>query len=217
VAAVLALPAIAAFVLLWVQRPAAGTPSRAPPNIRDALRSLATPAFLPVLLVYMLAGIPYWGSLTFLPAIVGTGSYAILLGLGAVGQVLSGHLADRGRPARTLFAMSAVAAGVLASLATGIPSVLVAGAWGFGFLLFSLEPLQNTLVTRAVPVESRGLAFGFTFLSVFGIGSVGAVIAGALLAADQRAALFLVLAACLALSGLSAILSENRRRTQRGG
>ena len=217
VAAGLALPAIAAFVLLWVQPPAAGTSPRAPPKIRDALQSLATPAFLPVLLVYMLAGIPYWGSLTFLPGIVGAGSYAILLGLGAAGQVVSGHLADRGRPARTLFAMSAVAAGVLASLATGIPSVLVAGAWGFGFLLFSLEPLQNTLVTRAVPVESRGLAFGFTFLSVFGIGSVGAVIAGALLAANQRAALFLVLAACLALSGLCARLSENRRRTRRGG
>jgi len=203
-AALLALPAIVAFVFLWVQRPAADTSSRAPPQVREALRSLVTPAFLPVLLVYMLAGIPYWGSLTFLPGIVGAASYAVLLGLGAAGQVVSGHLADRSRPARTLFAMSAVAAAVLATLATGVLWILVAGAWGFGFLLFSLEPLQNTLVTRAVPPESRGLAFGFTFLSVFGIGSVGAVIAGALLAANQRAALFLILAACLVLSGLSA-------------
>jgi len=217
VAALLAVPAIVAFSLLWVRRPAAAASSRTPPDVREALRSLATPAFLPVLLVYMLAGISYWGSLTFLPGIVGTGFYVVLLSLGALGQVVSGHLADRSRPARTLFAMSVLAAAVLATLATGVPLILVAGAWGFGFLLFSLEPLQNTLVTRAVPPESRGLAFGFTFLSVFGIGSGGAVIAGALLASNQSAALFLVLAGCLALSGLCAWLSENRRRTRRGG
>lgn len=217
VAASMTLPAILAFLLLAVQRPGATQASPSPPRLRAALRSVLTPSFTPVLLVYVFAGIAYWGSLTFLPGIVGTASYALLLALGAAGQVLSGHLAERPRPHRILFRMSLAAAGVLTILATGIPWLLTAGALGFGFLLFSLEPLQNTLVTETVPREVRGLAFGMTFLSVFGVGSVGAVLAGALLAAGEQELLFLLLAGSLAMSGVSALRSEKQRRMRGRG
>jgi len=212
-AAAMAVPAILAFVLLAAHRPPPSGDASSPAGIRTALRALRTRRFAAMLLVYMFAGVAYWGSLTFLPALVGAGSYAFLLALGAVGQIVSGNLADRPRPHRTLAAMSAVAAGVLATLATGIPAVVAAGAWVFGFLLFSLEPLQNTLVTAAVPPEDRGLAFGMTFLSVFGLGSIGAVLAGVLLAAGRTSLLFLLLAGSLALSGLSALGSRNGQRT----
>src|SRR2546428_501179 len=89
--------------------------------------------------------------------------------------------------------------GLLAFLPLGGP--FIAAALVFGFLLFSLEPLQNTLVTGEVPRPLRGLAFGFTFLSVFGIGSLGAALAGWLLARNANAILFLVLGGCLAASG----------------
>src|SRR2546425_3649 len=131
------------------------------------------------------------------PAYVGTA-----LALGAIGQVLSGRLADRRQPERILFPLSAAAAsllGLLAFLPLGGP--FIAAALVFGFLLFSLEPLQNTLVTGEVPRPLRGLAFGFTFLSVFGIGSLGAALAGWLLARNANAILFLVLGGCLAASG----------------
>ena len=125
-----------------------------------------------------------------------------------MGQVFSGTLADRRRPDRTLFALSTAAAGSLA--AAGV--LLVAGlgppflgfttvAVGFGFLLFSLEALQNTLVTREAPREVRGLAFGFTFLSVFGIGAMGATLAGYLLDRSEAPLLFGLLAGSLATSG----------------
>ena len=44
-----------------------------------------------------------------------------------------------------------------------------------------------------------------TFLSVFGIGSLGAVLAGWLLAHDASATLFVVLSACIAASGTFAL------------
>ncbi len=207
----MAVPAILAFAVLAV-RPAPVWGSAALPGIRATLRSVATVPFALVLLVYVFAGVAYWGSLTFLPGIVGAGSYALLLALGAAGQVLSGHLSERPHPHRTLFAMSLAAAAVLASLATGVPWILAAGAWGFGFLLFSLEPLQNTLVTGSVPREVRGFAFGMTFLGVFGLGSIGAVMAGAMLAANLPAALFLLLAGSLGMSGVCALASEKSRR-----
>jgi len=206
------IPSILAFAFLAIQRPISAPQASRTTDLRADLRTVLTPAFVRVLLVYVFAGIAYWGSLTFLPGIVGTASYGLLLALGAAGQILSGHLAERPRPHRILFRMSVAAAGVLAVLGTGVPWLLAAGAWVFGFLLFSLEPLQNTLVTGSVPREVRGLAFGMTFLSVFGVGSIGAVLAGALLAAGAPGLLFVLLAGSLAASGVSALRVEPVRR-----
>src|SRR6266508_2484568 len=127
---------------------------------------------------------------------------ALALGLGAIGQILSGRLADRTHPDRILFGLSLVAAGILLALALLPMSAAFTGAaLAFGFVLFSLEPLQNTLVAGEAPRSVRGLAFGFSFLSVFGVGSIGAVLAGWMLAQNAAPALFAVLGACLAVSG----------------
>jgi MFS family permease len=169
------------------------------------LRSLWTLGYGRTLLVYFFAGIAYQGSLTFLPRFVGPGLFALALGLGAVGQVIAGNLADRRRPDRILFSLSLGGAGLLVLLAAaGSSSAFLIGALAFGFVLFSLEALQNTLVTRAAPRAWRGLAFGFSFLSVFGLGSVGAILAGWLIDQGRASHLFLVLGAALAASGLAA-------------
>src|SRR5207247_970924 len=84
---------------------------------------------------------------------------SVALGLGAVGQVVAGTLADRRRPDRILTSLSLTAAVLLALLAAFLGSAsFVLGGLAFGFVLFSLEALQNTLVTRTAPHESRGLA-----------------------------------------------------------
>jgi MFS family permease len=174
-------------------------PKRAP------LRSLWTIGYVRTLLVYFFAGIAYQGSLTFLPRFVGPGLFAAALGLGAAGQVMAGNLADRRRPDRILSSLSLAGAGLLVLLAAaGASNAFLVGALAFGFVLFSLEALQNTLVTRAAPRDWRGLAFGFSFLSVFGFGSIGAVLAGWLIDRGQASLLFLVLGAALAASGLAA-------------
>src|SRR5213594_356491 len=201
VAGLLVIPGLVALLLLLLvplpaelPAPALG-PSRSP-------RTLWSRSFAFILLVYMFAGFAYQGGLTFLPRFVGAGFFALALALGAIGQVLSGRLADRRRFERILFALSVAAAAILVLLAVlPLGGAFIAAALVFGFLLFSLEPLQNTLVTGEVPRPLRGTAFGFTFLSVFGIGSLGAALAGWLLARNANASLFLVLGGCLAASG----------------
>jgi len=203
-------PLLAAALLMAV-----GLPPAPPEPAEDrptAVRALFTRPFVRILLVYMFAGFAYQGGLTFLPRFVGSAPFAAALGLGAIGQVLSGTLADRRHPDRLLFVLSLVAAAILLFLALGPPyAVFVVAGLGFGFVLFSLEPLQNTLVTGEAPRARRGLAFGFTFLSVFGIGSIGAALAGWLIAQNAAAALFAILAACLAASGGFALGVQSRR------
>lgn len=168
-----------------------------------------------ILLVYMFSGIAYWGTLTFLPGLVGTESFVLLLALGAIGQVISGHLADRRRPHLTLFALSLFAGGLLAAFALNPGDIFLPATWLFGFLLSSLEPLQNTLVTREVTLDARGMAFGLTFLSVFGLGSVGAALADFLLQRDEKGILFAALGFSLIGSGACALLVGRRARVRR--
>jgi MFS family permease len=194
------LPVLAAVFLATrpLLAPAKGPPSDALPP----LRSLANLPYARMILVYLFAGFAYQGTLTFLPQFIGPVAFAFALGLGAIGQVIAGTLADRRRPDRILFALSLGAALLLVCLALlEASAAFTIAALGFGFLLFSLEALQNTLVTRTVPRAIRGSAFGLTFLSVFGLGSLGAAAAGWLMARGDSSFLFLLLGGSLALSG----------------
>lgn len=213
---VLLAPSAVALTLLVTTGIREGPRRRPNAGLRSSARGISTRAFLWILLVYAFAGVAYWGSLTFLPSVVGAESYALLLALGAAGQVFSGYLADRPRSDRLLVGLSLAAALLLILMSLGHPGLGVAAAWAFGFLLFSLEPLQNTLVTNEVPVETRGIAFGMTFLSVFGIGSIGSIVAGILRSAGYANELFVVLAAVLATSGGFAGLAGAATRRRKG-
>lgn len=202
VAAALLAPAAVALVVLVASRIRDAPSARAAVSFGASVRPVLAGSFPLVLLVYLFAGIAYWGSLTFLPRFVGTESYVVLLALGAVGQLAAGHLADRPRSERVLVVLSLLAGGLLLVIASPAAAAFAPVPWAFGLLLFSLEPLQNSLVTATVPPDRRGLAFGMTFLSVFGLGSVGAVLAGVLLREGQVTILFAVLAGCLGLSGV---------------
>jgi len=213
---VLLAPSTAALALLVTPGIREGSRPRRNDGLRSSMRGVCTKAFLGILLVYALAGVAYWGSLTFLPSVVGAGSYAFLLALGAAGQVFSGYLADRPRSDRLLLGLSLAAAWFLILMSLGNPGLGVVAAWAFGFLLFSLEPLQNTLVTNEVPADLRGIAFGMTFLSVFGIGSIGSVAAGFLRSAGYANELFVILAAVLAASGGFAAFAGAATRRRKG-
>jgi MFS family permease len=198
------LPLIAVALLLGrlVPESIRALPPAAPPKAR----TLLTKPYVRMVLVYLFAGFAYQGSLTFLPRFIGLAAFVVALGLGAIGQVLAGTLADRRRADRILFALSVGASALLVLLAVLGPSAaFTVGALAFGFFLFSLEALQNTLVTRTVPGGIRGFAFGLTFLSVFGLGSAGAAASGILVARGELSALFLTLAAFLTASGSVAL------------
>ncbi len=195
---------------------------REPFRREEALGSMATRGFAVVLVVYVFAGIAYWGALTYLPLYLnalplpslslagrswlpGAYLFSALLAVGAGGQVAGGALADRPRPEVTL-AVASVAVALLL-LFLGFPAGLsvAAVALAFGFLLFLLEPLQNVLVSVRTRGSVRSLAFGLVFLAVFGVGSLGAVLGGAVSVRGGLGILFPLLAPFMAASGLAAL------------
>jgi MFS family permease len=197
----------------------------APPEGLRALwarsAALFTASFVVVFAAAALSGLYYRGVLTFLPDLltplvtvdlpidVDTGRYvyAGLLTVGIAGQYVGGRLTEWGRPERGLVgafgALAVVAAGFLPVAETGTAGLLGASAV-LGFALFVIQPLYQATVAEYSPAGARGLSYGYTYLAVFGVGALGASLAGALLQYAGPSLLFGVLAA---LAGLGAALS----------
>ncbi len=173
-------------------------------------RQLFATGFAAVFLLVMLSGLYYRGALTFLPDLLtplvqldlpvdldtGRYVYAGLLLVGIAGQYAGGRLSDRDHTERVLagaFGMLAVVAAIYLPVAhLGTAPLLVISAV-LGFFLFLVQPLYQATVAEYTPVHARGLSYGFTYLGVFGIGALGAVVSGALLDHFSPAVLFGVL------------------------
>ncbi len=220
--ALFAIPALVVLVGMVVGAPSEEAP-REPTNLAQMKGVFLTRGFFLVLLLYVFAGVAYWGALTFLPAYLdslglpplGIGGrpltaglyiFPAILALGAAGQVAGGYLADRPRVEATLAMASVLVAGLLILLAIPAAGVVVVIAFAFGFLLFALEPLQNVLVSRRAPPNLRGLAYGLVFLAVFGIGAGGAALGGYIGSVADLALIFPLLAVFMAASGGAALL-----------
>jgi MFS family permease len=197
----------------------------APPEGLEALwgrsAALFTASFVVVFAAAALSGLYYRGVLTFLPDLltplvtvdlpidVDTGRYvyAGLLTVGIAGQYVGGRLTEWGRPERGLVgafgALAVVAAGFLPVAETGTAGLLGASAV-LGFALFVIQPLYQATVAEYSPAGARGLSYGYTYLAVFGVGALGATLAGALLQYAGPPLLFGVLAG---IAGLGAALS----------
>lgn len=193
-------------------------------------KHLFASGFAGVFVLVALSGLYYRGMLTFLPDLltplvgkpsdlpidVATGRYvyAGLLAVGIGGQYVGGRLSDREGTERTLAAALAVLAGVavvflpIAGLGT---LALLAVSAVLGFSLFVIQPLYQATVAEYTPPEARGLSYGYTYLAVFGIGALGAALAGALLQVAGPPLLFGVLAGIALLGAvLSARLAMHR-------
>ena len=123
--------------------------------------------------------------------------YAGLLAVGIGGQYVGGRLTDAIEPERGLAGML-VALVVIALLfvpaAGSLPTLLVVSA-ALGFALFGLQPLSQATIAKYSPPAYRGLSFGYTYLAIFGIGALGASLAGAALTYGSQTTLFVMLAA----------------------
>ncbi|ELY92642.1 MFS transporter [Natrialba taiwanensis] len=173
-------------------------------------RALFTVGFTVAMVVVMMNGLFYRGTLTFLPDVLGdfmpniieqlqlfdpnspmaeefdpaSYLYAGLLMVGMAGQYVGGKLTDRIQTETgmtVIFASIAVVAVVFVPVARmGFVPLLLIGSL-LGFLLFSLQPMYQATIAEYSPPGDRGLSYGYTYLCVFGIGAAGAAIAGALL------------------------------------
>ncbi|NBC00552.1 MAG: MFS transporter, partial [Bacteroidetes bacterium] len=193
-------------------------------------RQLFATAFTAVFLLVALSGLYYRGALTFLPDLLtplvqldlpvdldaGRYVYAGLLMVGMAGQYAGGRLSDRDHTERVLagaFVMLAVVAAIylpVAQLGT-VPLLLISAV--LGFFLFLVQPLYQATVAEYTPVHARGVSYGFTYLAVFGIGALGAVVSGAVLDYFSPAVLFGVLSG-IAVLGLGICLWLAARASQ---
>lgn len=233
VALLLALPALGAALLAlrasFDERAAVDAERReSTPTERGGLQVLRrqsvrlfTAGFLIVFGVAALSGLYYRGVLTFLPDLLtpfvtvslpidvsaGRYVYAGLLTVGIAGQYVGGHITDRFPTERGLaitFAGLAVIALLFLPLAgTGTAGLLVISAV-LGFSLFVIQPLYQATVAEYSSPDARGLSYGYTYLAVFGIGALGATLAGTLLQYTSPGVLFGTLAG---IAGLGAVLS----------
>jgi MFS family permease len=230
VALLLALPAFGAAVMAGrasfdetaAVAPEAASGPPAPEGLRalwSRSTTLFTASFVVVFAAAALSGLYYRGVLTFLPDLltplvtidlpidVETGRYvyAGLLTVGILGQYVGGRLTEWGRPERGLAgafaALAVVAAGFLPVAGTGTTGLLGASAV-LGFALFVIQPLYQATVAEYSPAAARGLSYGYTYLAVFGVGALGASLAGTTLQYAGPPLLFGVLAGIAALGGV---------------
>nr|WP_254547068.1 MFS transporter [Halomarina sp. BND7] len=221
--AILAVPALVAAALglrVDVDETAAvqADGGHAPPTDLGTFREhsvrLFAGGFALVFLVVAVDGLFYRGILTFLPSLLAdsvptvslTGAdvagsryvYAGVLMVGLVGQYAGGRLTDRGDVERVL-ALDLVALAVLALLFVpaanaGLLALLAVSA-ALSVVLFGEQPLLQATVAEHSDPGLRGLSYGFMYIGTFGVGAVGAAVAGAILTYADRATLFAVLAA----------------------
>jgi MFS family permease len=190
--------------------------------------TLFASAFVVVFGVVMLSGLYYRGALTFLPALFGgfaaiqpielfgrtfePGNYVYtgLLATGVLGQYAGGKLTDH-IPVELGIALGYGGLGVVAlvflpAANAGLLPLLVLSAF-LGFFLFVVQPFYQATVAEYTPPSARGLSYGYTYLGVFGVGALGATVAGVALTALSQPALFAILAAFgFAAAGLGVLL-----------
>ena len=186
-----------------------------PAELLAASRALFTGGFAVVFAIAMLYGLYYRGAFTFLPEVLAGLAlfepatvagrefessqyvYAGLLMLGGAGQYVGGRLTDRVKTEHALLVTFSLL--VVISLAfvpaanAGIgPLLVVCGL--LGFVVYMEAPINQALIAKHVPADVHGLSFGYTYLGTFGVGALGASVAGAALTYGDEATLFAVLA-----------------------
>ncbi|MFB6210592.1 MAG: MFS transporter [Halobacteriales archaeon] len=199
-------------------------------------RCLLSGGFLFVLAIGILYGAYYRGVFTFLPDILADLPffdpvavldrpiepsqyvYSGLLILGGVGQYAGGKLVDRIPAEHALIggylALAVIAVIFIPSANAGLwPLLGVAGV--LGFLLFMIAPINQETISKYSPADVRGLSFGLTYTAIFGIGAIGATLAGIILTRSSPLVLFLTIATVAAMAALLGVylLRRDRRLT----
>nr|WP_305794357.1 MFS transporter [Halomarina rubra] len=213
--------------------------SKADPGVDSLGEFLATSrhlfvgGFVVVFAVVMLSGLYYRGALTFLPELFGgfdaiqpvefagrelePGNYIYtgLLAVGVAGQYAGGKLTDRIDVELGLAVgygtLGVIALAYLPAAEAGLLPLLVLSAL-LGFFLFFVQPFYQATVAEYTPPEARGLSYGYTYLGVFGVGALGATVAGVALAEFSQPVLFTILAGFGLLAGLLGLGLYSRAR-----
>lgn len=198
-------------------------------------KTLLAGAFLIVFATVMLEGLYYRGILTFLPSLLDSFQaiapvsafgrtihpanylYSGLLAVGVAGQYVGGKLTDR-VPVEVGLTIGYCSLGLIALLFIPIATVgiglLLALLCVLGFVLFAVQPFYQATVAEYSPASARGLSYGYTYLGVFGVGALGAPLAGTLLTYFSHPYLFGILSLLGFVAGGLALILMTRKSTE---
>lgn len=168
-------------------------------------------------------GLTYKGIMTFLPAFMSQqvhlaylpsdpvalgGTVAtIALMVGAAGQYASGRMVDRIRPEKLYFFAILISMAAVFAIAISANLALIIATIVYAFFYFSIQPVQNFIITTYLPPHRRGFGFGLHFFLSFGIGATAAPACGYLADIYGLTSVFWAMGFCFVISaGLSAIL-----------
>ncbi|AEN04845.1 MFS transporter [Halolamina sp.] len=195
-------------------------------------KTLLTGSFILVFLIAICSGLFYRGVLTFLPELLAdidafqpvtfAGEaqepanyiYAGLLSVGVAGQYVGGRLSDLMQPERGIayaFGALAVMGFLFLPIASLGPVPLLAASAALGFSMFVVQPLYQAAVAEYTPAAARGISYGYTYLAVFGVGALGAGLAGAILTYGSPTTLFVVLAGVAATASVLGVVLWKRQ------
>lgn len=205
-------------------------------------RALFTAGFALAMAIVMMNGLFYRGMLTFLPEVfdqflppvtefvqlfepgspmaeeftLSSYLYVALLTIGIGGQYVGGKVSDRIPPTTGLAvvfgSLVAVSIAFVPAARSGVMTLLIVSAL-LGFLLFALQPLYQATIADHSPPDGRGLSYGYTYLTSFGVGAAGAAVAGYLLSIIAVDGTFFTLAVFPALGCLFAVVLGRRGHT----
>jgi MFS family permease len=77
--------------------------------------------------------------------------------------------------------------------------------------MFVVQPLYQAAVAEYTPAAARGISYGYTYLAVFGVGALGAGLAGAILTYGSPTTLFVVLAGVAATASVLGVVLWKRQ------
>lgn len=178
--------------------------------------SLFSSSFLVVFAIVTFVGLYYRGMLTYLPELLNTlprmavaeppiglegfslGEYfyVSLLVAGMAGQYVGGKLTNRIPVEHGLIAIFLVLT-ILALIFVPITEmqvmIILLYCGVLGFSLFAIEPFYQEAVAVYSPPSMRGLSYGYTYLGMFGLGSVSIAIGGFILDYMTMMVFFVVL------------------------
>ncbi len=198
-------------------------------------RLLFSTGFLLAFVAILLYGTYYRGMLTFMPDVLadlplfepyvvfGVEAepaqyvYTGILLIGILGQYVGGRVTDHVRTEyaflTVLLALGLLALAFVPSAGLGIvPFLMICAA--LGFFLYATAPIYQVVIAEQAVEDVHGLSYGYAYLGMFGVGAVGAAIAGGLLTYATSAALLAVLSGIAFLAGASvvALLVSHRLR-----
>lgn len=192
----------------------------------NGTRALFGVAFTVAIVAVLLYGTYYRGLLTFLPDVLAEAPtlstvelmgravepsqyvYTSLLTVGIGGQFVGGRLTDKIH-STSAFVFFLATLGVLALVfpvarTSGTVAIVVVSLL-LGFFVYGTAPIYQVVIAEQADSEVQGLSYGFTYLAMFGVGAVGASMAGFVLTRATSTALFGVLAVIASL-GVGAVL-----------